>query len=442
MQFFLFKKPGPLQLLIVAAACLIVSCDKAYVGFGSDFIDESATNVVYFDTATVDVSSVYVDSFSTTSNSSLFCGDVVDPDFGAIKANSFFSLDVPPATTIPSGSVYDSAQLILNLNGKYYGDTTSVYSIQAHKLDQELNFPSGQTAFYNTSSVAYSAAVSGSVQRVVSPNASDTIALKIDNAIGQDLFNKLASYAPQISGVDLFSDYFKGLAITGDGTNKLILGFDDTIRLRIFYDVPGVFTTRQYIDFGIYRNSKQFYNVLVNRSGTALAGISNSNRQIPSSLTGNKSYGQYITGSLIKIRFPYLRNLLQVPDYVKILKAELVVRPDRNSFNNIYGLPSIAYLADVDQNNTIGNYLSATNSAGGTEIQNGNLYVDHVYGLETAYTFDVTTYIQQQIEVSQNNSNGLVLLPSEFTIFDRFVIGNGQNSQNKIELKLYYVSFK
>ncbi|MCP9749702.1 DUF4270 family protein [Ferruginibacter sp. HRS2-29] len=441
MQIFFSNKK--MIWLVSVTMLAMFSCDKSYVGFGENFVDNSATKLVYLDSSTIEISTIYVDSFTTTANGTFLCGVTNDPQFGKVSASSYFSIGLPSSTTIATGSVYDSLELILPLNGTYYGDTLSPFHIRVHRLNQLLSFPSGETTFYNTSTVGYNTDVLGFKDIVVRPNASDTVGVRLSDVLGTDLYNKILSNASQLGTAELFEDYLKGLAITGNGASNVILGFTDSVKLRLHYTKPGVFAQKDFIDFALYRNSKQFYNVSVDRTGTALNGIGLANRTFPSASTGHKAYGQYITGSMIKIRFPYLRSLLQLPGFVKIMKAQLVIHPDQNSFDQIFPLPATASMAGFTSNNAIGDYLFNYNSSGSAELQTGDLYIDKVYGKTTAYTYDVTSYLLSQIEVSEINSNGLLLLPeSGDNTFDRFVIGDQQHPSNKIQLKIYYASFQ
>jgi hypothetical protein len=71
-----------------------------------------------------------------------------------------------------------------------------------------------------------------------------------------------------------------------------------------------------------------------------------------------------------------------------------------------------------------------------------------LYGTNTNYSYDITTYIQNALKQgAQNNAkNGLILIaPSNTynTMFNRTVLGNSYNAQksNQISLKIYYASY-
>jgi hypothetical protein len=170
-----------------------------------------------------------------------------------------------------------------------------------------------------------------------------------------------------------------------------------------------------------------------------LSAFNSTNKEIASTATNNSVYLQYLTGFTPKIKFPTLRSLLLRPDYVKILKADLIVKPLKNTYSSITPLPPQLLASATDQTNTFGTILTTIAGA----YQNGNLVIDQLYNENTTYDYDVTSYLQQQILVSSANQNGLLLTPPSTTrisTLNRVVFGDKKNAQGSIQLKLYYVS--
>ena len=67
----------------------ITSCEKQYINFGSGFIDNSITNLILVDTSTVEISTIYVDSFVTANTNTILAGKFKDENFGTVNAQSF-----------------------------------------------------------------------------------------------------------------------------------------------------------------------------------------------------------------------------------------------------------------------------------------------------------------------------------------------------------------
>ncbi len=440
--FKVFRLGLPILFVLFA----ISSCQKQYINFGSGFIDNSITNLILVDTSTVDISTVYVDSFVTANTNTILAGKYKDVNFGSITAQSFLQVGLPNSTTydMPNGSVFDSLEIILKLNKNFYGDTSTPYSISVHQLLEPITYPSTQQyTFFNNETRAYSATQLGSNQVVVNPSSRDTISIKLSNALGQDLFNKMQSKDPVSQTLPEFLAYFKGLAISGVDGNKLVLGFNDSLKMRLHYHKPDVIVTKTYVDFGINQVNYQFNNISVDRSGTPIAALSSSNRVLPSSITQNAGFSQYISGAVTKIRFPFITNLYELPNFIKIIKAQLIIKPMPGSFTGFYQLPLRLRLSTTDQNNLLGGDLSIPGATGQAAIQYGNLYIDNIYGTQTAYVYDVTNYLQAQIATTTNNQNGLLVLPpNQSTIFNRILIANGNNTNYKTQVKIYYASVK
>lgn len=431
------------SLLLLILATGISSCQKEYITLGQNFVDNNTTQLILVDTSTVQMSTVYIDSFVTSGNGILFAGHNNDPSFGKINAESYARLGIPSTVTIPDGSVFDSIEVILKPNKTYYGDTTLPYSVSVHQLSSPVTLPLGQTAFFNINSWSYNPMPWATKQIFFQPASTDTISIRLPNAIGQDLFDKLNSHAAELSSNDLFYDYFRGLAITASSqANNLVIGFNDSVIMRLHYLQPGVISQDAVINFNITDQNYNFSHVTADRSGTPIASLNHSNNQIFSEQSGNLAFSQFITGTMTKIRFPYLRSLMSLPNFVKIISAQLVVKPMARSYSPVFPLPPLLELYSTDQYNLPGAPLYyPTSSVSQPQVQGGNLVIDDTYGVGTQYTYDVTSYLQAQIAVEQNNQNGLLLLPpNPASIFNRVVVGNSINTTSQTQLKVYYAS--
>jgi hypothetical protein len=437
---------GLIWMLLYAgiAGTGISSCEKSFIDVGSELVDNDITNLVLVDSCTMEFSTVYVDSFSTSGTGVMLAGNYTDPAFGSIAARSYVQIGLPTEDrTIPNGSVFDSLEFILPMNRVSYGDTTLPFTVNIHQLTDVIKIPANQGVFYNTNTRSYHAAVLGSKQVLLRYITNDTIRVRLPQAMGLDLFNKLSNSDAAVESNEKFINYFKGLAITGNGNNNLVTGFTEAVIMRLHYRKPNIISEATYLDFPVNDKSLQFNNITNARAGTPIAALGPANKQIFSWQTQQSSFSQFISGSMIKVRFPYLRSLLQLPRFTKIIRAELVLKPVKDSYSTVYKLPGLLRIAETDQQNYVGADIGAYDGSGQFIPQYGNLFEDVLYGTGTAYTYDVTGYLQSQIAVSTNNKNGLLLLPpSPSTVFNRVVIGDRNNAANKSILKIYYASVK
>ena len=119
-----------------------------------------------------------------------------------------------------------------------------------------------------------------------------------------------------------------------------------------------------------------------------------------------------------------------------------MVKPVINSYNGYFPLPPVLNGAETDGANEPG--LSLTSVANGAaSLETGNLAIDDIYGTNTNYTYDVTGYLQQEINNAAINKDGILFLPpstTRFSTLDRLVIGDFQNVKSKIQLNVYYIS--
>jgi hypothetical protein len=69
--------------------------------------------------------------------------------------------------------------------------------------------------------------------------------------------------------------------------------------------------------------------------------------------------------------------------------------------------------------------------------------VDYLYGKDTYYTYDVTSYMNEVIATDGFTQNGLLVLPPSpdaETTLNKVVIANQNNPEQKMQLQIYYVT--
>ncbi len=430
------------QLSFVIALLLFFlnSCKKPDITFGSQFLNNDNTQVIYVDTITTEMSTVYLDSFRTNGKGAGVAGIYDDPYFGTTKAKCYLQIAPPAFKDTFSNSIFDSLILVLHLNKSYYGDTTKPLMLNVYRLAQNIKYASGTSYLYNNDSFSVYEPSLAQKTFMLWPNGNDSsINIRLPDALGSEWLSMLAESADEIETSDAFVNYFKGICIAASGPPAFAFGFKDSVNIRLHYKQKGVFLTDKHVDFSLNNNSYQFNNISIDRTGTALSNISSLNDEISSSLTSNAGYLQAITGTVVKLQFPYLRNLLQTSGYSQIVSAQLKIKPVKGSFTGIYPLPPSIILSSTDASNKSGTAL--TQSDGST--QTGSLQIDEIYGENTYYTYDVTDYLKSVIAVSTNNEYGLIVSPPtpQFeTTFNRILIGDNKNAGAKTQLSLYYLA--
>jgi hypothetical protein len=445
---FYFRNLSSLCLLPFLIVIAIFGCTKPQIAFQNLGNGNNTPNVVTIDTFAVQVSTVFLDSFTTSGTKSQLLGRYIDPYFGTITSQTYTDIGTPsPLPTITNNSEYDSIQLIMRIDRTFYGDTTQVQRFLVSQLTQVMNYPGTQTSFYNNNSIPYDPAPLGSVDVRINPTAGltsqrigDTIKIKMPNSLGKQLFDLLYRQPDTITNASIFRGYFKGLTVYPDTTLPgAVYGFKDTMMLRLFYHEPGVVVTPKSTDFGVVNQSSQFNQIRADRTGTPTEKVNRLTPELQSTASGNEAFLQPITSLYIKLLFPTISNLAGYPDYLTIMKATLEIKPVQGTYSPIYNLPPNVNLSLTGEGNTIGAQLP---------VGNGNLAIDYLYGINTNYSFDITAYIQGAIAqgVPNNSKNGLIIVtPAAVfnTMFNRAVIGNSYNAQksNQISLTIYYASY-
>jgi hypothetical protein len=427
---------------------VLASCSKPQIRFDGVYNPDNATNVIAIDTFSVQVSSVFLDSFPTNGTKTQLLGKYIDPFFGTITSQSYTDIGTPAfPPSITNYSTYDSIVLIMRIDRTFYGDTSNVQGFLVSQLTQTMNFPANQTAFYNNSSIPYNPTVLGSAYVKIRPLAGvtsqlrgDSIVMTMPNSMGEALFGLLYRQPDTLTNPTQFREYFKGLTVYPDPNYPgATYGFKDTLTLRIYYHEPGVVAVNQTVDFPTVNQFSQFNEITADRTGTPLASISHANPEIQSTATSNQAFLQPITSIYTKLLFPTISNLLGYQDYLAVMKAQLVIKPIAGTYSPSFALPPAVNLALTNEGNTIGTVLP---------YGSGSLNIDYLYGTNTSYSYDITTYIQGALNqgAASNAKNGLILItPSTLynTTFNRAVIGNAYNSllSNQISLIIYYASY-
>jgi hypothetical protein len=178
------------------------------------------------------------------------------------------------------------------------------------------------------------------------------------------------------------------------------------IRLHYHTNIP--FQQLHYVDFPSLANGLSFNQLITDRSGTGIVPGISGITEIPSAQTNNHSISQPGTGLDLKLTFPSLKNILQAGKYVRLLKADLYVRPAYQSFDlNKYKLPSSLSLASTDASNlNNGSVMDST----GQSVVSASPVIDEVFGQNNFYRFNITSYINQLLSTAGAANEGLLIV--------------------------------
>lgn len=395
--------------LIFIITLFLYSCTKE----PQDIPSVSLSTDIYIentDTVKPEFTVYRTDSFVTSSTSSVIVGSHNDPLFGKVTAKSFSRFTLPTfveGTAKASNEYYDSLVLILHTDSSYYGDTMSLYTIQAAKITQD--FDVNRKAYYNHNSITSSPLSLGSTTVRFRPNTDDSIRIKLSNDFGNELFNLFRSEDPKIKTDEAFYQYFMGLAINGSINNNVIYGFgtaDTGVIMRLYYHEDQGYHVAKHIDFitagGIY----QFNQVECDVSGTALADLQ-PGEEINSTALDNRIFLNDLAGIGTKIRFPSISAFAIAPDFVRLSNATLQIVPIINSYETSPLPNAIAGQLSTEEKLGYSTLFGSDNKT----AQDGDLYIDPVNKLNTRYSYDLTGLLRVEMYTTPLNSYTLELIP-------------------------------
>jgi hypothetical protein len=277
----------------------------------------------------------------------------------------------------------------------------------------------------------------------IGPLRGDSIVVRLSDAKGAELFNKLKTASADVVTSADFLNYFKGISLSYAASDQSALyGFTanaDSVFMRLHYHTTIPLPVAHYKDF-TYNGDLHFNQIVSDRSATALSNAVNV--QVPSGSTSNHGFTQGAAGVLLKLTFPTLRSLLQLDPTVKLLNAKLVMKVAKGSYDNTYQLPPLLYMAQTDATNTIGAYLS--DSTGQSYLYSTPV-IDPIYSASPYYSFNVTSYINSLLTTSGSESGGLFIMgstPGSSISVHRAVFNNSKTAVENSKLVLSLLTLK
>jgi hypothetical protein len=210
--------------------------------------------------------------------------------------------------------------------------------------------------------------------------------------------------------------------------------------MRLHYHLTIPYKADKYLDFVITRTGYQFNRIMTDRTSTPLEPTIPGQHEFFSSVTNPFAISQSGTGVYLKAKFPSLREMLKINEVVRLMDAKLILKPVKGTYNingnNLPNLPNPLYLQTTDASNVPGGQLLDTTGQG---IQYRSPSIDFVYGNNTTYTFNITSYINALLNSSGTAEHGLFILQSDPSVskqINRAVIGGRQNANYQTKLVL------
>jgi len=268
----------------------------------------------------------------------------------------------------------------------------------------------------------------------------DSIAVKLDNSFGKDLYDKIVANDWTVSTNETLLQYLKGVVVVPDANNTAILGLSDTIHVNINYSYLGGDGFKKTGKKSLVTASKalQYNNIVYDRAGTAYAGINETNREISSTATNGKVLLQAGSGLVAKIEIPSLNEFVMEPN-VAINKIQLIVETTGKNYG-FYPNPNALMLLVANSSGVPVTYV--TNPFSNT-IQTATFIPGNESGVNGSYVFNLLEYVKNINKPAFRNTS-LLLAPSSPGLFNTtnaaFIAT--ENGTPKIKLNIVYTKFK
>ena len=442
-------------LCFVLPICIFNACKKGPDNFpvGQELVNVNS-DIVVNDTTTLHCYTVKSDSIITSGTGEALVGQYQDNlTLDNITATSYMQLGVPGNFTIDPSAVCDSAVLFLHSNTYNYGDTIPPFTLEVHKLNENIDNNLNINGFrYNTSKeVGYDAQILGQLTIFPRPGVtSKDIMITIDPTVKNSLFdiikNQVAYQPDATTKLSKFLSYFKGIALVSSKSNNAVLGFQASstqLYLRFYLRANQVSSN---LDFAIANPNLQFNHINDQLPSSTpnnlyhsdlLSKLIKPTDVLSSSKTGNVTFCQAGTGFMTKFEFPYIRNFQISDKRIKILRAELLLYPEKGTYKNIPLPPKVIMYVTDDINDINWGVTGLANP----DTARAQLFVDALYGAETSYTIDITGYVTS---LFQHYSDQVPALMASFLYADnetklkRVIISDGLKNAKSTRLRLTY----
>lgn len=413
---------------------------------GADLLPAgSQAGVFSSDTFLVQASTVLLDSVRTSgAGVGLLAGRYNDPIFGLVEARSYFQVTslLGDSLKFDAKSVYDSLVLSLTYNGYYYGDTNRYQTLSVHRLLDTLD---NSKVYLNTSQVPYQAQVLGRLRYKPLSGRSTAIRVRLSDVLGRELL-ALAGKTESTNPV-AFRNFVKGLAlIPGTGDEGAVVSFSNAA-IKLHYHVDTLKKTFESRLAGALTPTARFSQVTARRAGGDPLAALKPGQALPAARTNGKVYFQDGLGLGVKLEFPSLFQLRNLPQgKVAFNKAELTIEPEPEALSPALSVPSALMLVETNTSNQV----LKTQGSIRYVLQEGDNSTPQLIGyFNERYLFNITTQLQQML-TGQRGARSLLLHPSPPAIVvqnqQQYILDGSYGIQvsrmvldaKRIKLRVYY----
>jgi len=437
-------------LILLSALCL--SCENDEL-LSLDFNPQDENLNLSYAEFTLPYQLVQLDSIATSYTRNMLVGNYRNADFGKVVAQNYMGLSIRERSAAEEDDQLDS--LVFSIARNYfYGTSTGglQQTVSLHQLTAEIL---DTVTYYSTSSLAYQPQSLGQLTYTIKPGSNDTLRIKLSDALGNELLDKLKAGAAELDSSAAFREYFKGLTLVADSETSFITGFSpNSVEMTLFYSAPADTVSKEFsfamVNIPESRSTAvplNFNEVQYDRSGTVLADL-NEPREVGLP-ANNQVYLQSSTGLVPRIDFQPLVEFVGASDEL-ILLNRVVLHIGTNEVDE-YTSPPAALLGYLVQEDGVSRILSEFTNANRSFFYLG-MYNDQSFinaaipgeaspmvydSAQMAYDIKVTSFSQTLLDGFIDNSQ-VLLYPSDLNTNVSQLVTSGDS----IKLRVYYTKFR
>ena len=422
-----------------------IACERNSGPVAIDFVDGDGFNLDYFDTIDIISTTERFDSLVTLNPTFLMVGNYNDPVFGTSSSN--FITELVLGSVSPdfgdSNVVVDSAFISLPFAG-WYGDTAADFGITISHLNEGID---GDDLYYATSQFSSSTVLCDTILKpnpnqltirtgMAGPN--QVMFLKINKTFLQsNIIDASKHDSLNFASNESFSDYFKGIKVTGHADNKAIYKFspnESDFRIRIYFSNDSLRNDTigpgyNYFDLLSWRGVNNSFGV--NSVNIFDFDKTNSTFSFDNQDTLNgeiTSYIQAMGGAVTSVNLKNINYLKDSNYFVNHAELEIPIR-EGSSLEYFPPTKINAFMVSGNDRILMQEYLGFSTG--------GNLNIQSVLR-DHSYTLEITKFVQQILNGSDSTEGRILLVPDGMSsTVSRAVLNGNLDPVEPMSLKLY-----
>lgn len=418
---------------------MVAGCNTGTFDLGQEFV-KSATYTELIDTVTIQMSTFRFDSVQTSGSGVALVGEVVIPEVGTLRSQSFFKVAMQSGITWNNKETYDSVCISLKHDATFLGDTLKPFSLIVNRVTQTITGNNDDGYIYNNRITKYDEEPIGTYNFLPRPGDKPKIRFRLNDDFGQEIMNFCKENYQNSDNASFFADFLKGIRLgAGDGVESLMsfAAQDSNMVITVYSHLPAIESEVVTREISLSSSTLQYNNTEVDGLQHNFSNISEYKELLPARQSDNMVLMHESNGYYARVDFPYINELEDANHKGYVIKAELYIYPVKGSYD-VDKLPTTIYMHEVKKINEWGSVLYSSDE----NYASGVLYTDPLFGESVYYKADITQYFNYRLtETIVNTDNGITFTwgaSRSSSSQDALLIDCTTNKSNRSALKLYY----